>query len=37
MLGFGETYFAAVALLLGATPFQVGLLATFPVLAGAAF
>ncbi len=37
MIGFGETYFPAFALLLGATPFQVGVLATAPVLAGAVF
>jgi MFS family permease len=37
MIGFGETYFAAFALLLGASPFQVGVLATLPILAGAAF
>ena len=37
MVGFGETYFAAFALLLGATPFQTGLLATLPILCGSAF
>jgi MFS family permease len=34
MVGFGETFFAAFALALGATPLQVGLLATLPILAG---
>jgi MFS family permease len=37
MIGFGETYFPAFALLLGATPFQVGVIATVPILVGAAF
>jgi len=37
MVGFGETYFPAFALALGASPFQVGLLATVPVLVGACF
>lgn len=37
MVGFGETYFAAFALVLGASPFQVGLLATLPILVGACF
>lgn len=37
MLGFGETFFPAFALLLGASPLQVGVLATFPMLAGAIF
>ena len=37
MIGFGETFFPAFALLLGATPFQVGVIATVPILAGAAF
>lgn len=37
MIGFGETYFPAFALLLGATPFQVGLIATVPILVGATF
>ena len=37
MIGFGETYFPAFALLLGATPFQVGVIATVPILFGAAF
>ncbi len=37
MVGLGETYFSAFALLLGSTPFQAGLIATVPVLAGSAF
>lgn len=37
MVGFGETYFPAFALLLGATSFQAGLLTTLPLLAGALF
>jgi len=37
MMGIGETYFPAFALLLGASPFQVGLLTTVPILAGSAF
>ncbi len=37
MMGMGETYFPAFALLLGASPFQVGLLTTVPILAGSAF
>jgi MFS family permease len=37
MIGFGETYFPAFALLLGASPFQVGVIATVPILVGAAF
>lgn len=37
MVGFGETYFPAFALLLGATPLQVGVIATVPILVGAAF
>lgn len=37
MVGFGETYFPAFALVLGASPFQVGLLATLPILVGACF
>jgi len=36
MLGFGELYFPAFALLLGATSYKVGLLTTVPMLAGAA-
>ncbi len=32
MYGFGEYYFAAYALLLNATDFQLGILATFPIL-----
>lgn len=35
MTGFGETYFPAFGLLLGASPFQVGLLTTVPMLCGA--
>ncbi|HSP98531.1 MAG TPA: hypothetical protein VL049_15010 [Candidatus Dormibacteraeota bacterium] len=35
MTGFGETYFPAFGLLLGASPFQVGLLTTVPILCGA--
>lgn len=35
MLGFGELYFPAFALLLGATSFEVGLLTTVPMLTGA--
>jgi len=34
MVGLGESYFAAFALLLAATPMEVGLLTTFPVLVG---
>jgi MFS family permease len=37
MLGFGEAYFPAFAVALGAAPLQVGLLATVPVLVGACF
>jgi MFS family permease len=37
MVGFGEGYFPAFALLLGASPFQVGVLATVPILIGAGF
>ncbi|MBI4514374.1 MAG: MFS transporter [Deltaproteobacteria bacterium] len=37
MIGFGESYFPAFALLLGATPFEVGVIATVPILAGSAF
>lgn len=37
MVGFGETYFPAFALFLGATSFQAGLLTTLPLLAGALF
>lgn len=37
MVGFGETYFPAFALFLGATSFQAGLLTTVPLLAGALF
>jgi MFS family permease len=37
MVGFGETYFPAFALMLGASPVQVGLLVTVPILAGACF
>ena len=37
MVGLGETYFSAFALLLGSTPFQAGLIATLPVFAGSAF
>ena len=37
MMGFGETYFAPLALFLGATPFQVGMLTTVPILIGSAF
>jgi MFS family permease len=37
MVGFGEMYFAPLALLLGASPFQVGLLATVPMLVGSTF
>ncbi len=36
-IGCGELYFAAFALLLGATPFQVGVLATVPILLGSVF
>lgn len=35
MSGFGEAYFPAFALLLGASPLQVGLLTTVPMLCGA--
>ena len=35
MTGFGETYFPAFGLLLGASPLQVGLLTTVPMLCGA--
>ena len=35
MTGFGETYFPAFGLLLGASPFEVGLLTTVPMLCGA--
>ena len=37
MVGFGEIYFAPLALFLGASPFQVGLLATVPMLLGSTF
>jgi len=37
MVGFGEIYFSPLALFLGASPFQVGLLATLPMLSGAVF
>lgn len=37
MVGFGETYFPAFALLLGASPLQVGIVTTVPILVGAAF
>lgn len=37
MVGFGEIYFAPLALFLGATPFQVGMLATVPMLLGSTF
>jgi len=37
MVGCGEAYFPAFALMLGASPVQVGLLATVPILAGACF
>jgi len=37
MVGFGESYFPAFALFLGATTFQAGLLTTLPLLAGALF
>jgi MFS family permease len=37
MVGFGETYFPAFALFLGASPLQVGIVTTVPILAGAAF
>lgn len=37
MVGFGEGYFAPLALFLDATPFQVGLLATLPMLLGSLF
>lgn len=37
MIGFGETYFPAFALLLGASAPQVGLLVTVPILIGAVF
>jgi MFS family permease len=37
MLGFGEVYFSAFGLLLGASPLQVGLLTTLPILLGSAF
>lgn len=37
MVGLGESYFAAFALLLGADPFRVGLLTTVPMLLGAGF
>ena len=35
MTGFGEAYFPAFGLLLGASPFEVGLLTTVPMLCGA--
>ena len=37
MLGLGEIYFPALALLLGASIFEVGLLTTLPMLVGTAF
>jgi MFS family permease len=37
MAGFGDHYFSAFALYLGAGPFQVGMLTTIPMLLGAAF
>jgi MFS family permease len=37
MVGFGETYFPAFALFLGASPLQIGIVTTVPILAGAAF
>ncbi|HTO58779.1 MAG TPA: MFS transporter [Pseudomonadales bacterium] len=37
MIGCGEFYFPAFALLLGATPLQVGIVATVPILVGSAF
>jgi MFS family permease len=37
MVGFGEIYFPAFALSLGATPIQVAMLATAPLLAGSVF
>jgi MFS family permease len=37
MVRFGKTYFAAFAHLLGASPFQAGILATLPLLVGAVF
>ena len=37
MSGFGEIYFPAFALLLGATPLQIGVIATVPILVGSAF
>jgi MFS family permease len=37
MVGFGETFFPAFALLLAGSPFQVGLLTTVPVLVGSGF
>lgn len=37
MVGFGEIYFPAFGLVLGASPFQVGLLATLPILVGSCF
>lgn len=37
MVGFGEVYFPAFALSLGATPIQVAMLASVPLLAGSVF
>lgn len=37
MMGFGEIYFGPLALFLGATPFQVGLLTSLPILMGSTF
>jgi len=36
-MGCGEFYFPAFAVLLGASPFQVGVIATVPILVGSAF
>jgi len=35
MVGFGELYFPAFGLFVGASPFQIGLLTSVPILAGA--
>ena len=37
MVGFGESYFPAFALFLGASAFEAGVLATLPILVGSLF
>lgn len=37
MIGMAEVYFAPLALFLGASPFQVGVLAALPILVGSVF